>query len=265
MSSSEVTVSWRAGCYIKANVSNIVDLTHDWHEGMTQLSFFPPMIQEVKHTHKKDGIFDCYNHLMEECGTHCESPAHLISGAPTNEKTPLSSLIGPAVVINVLEKCRTNPDYRLSQEDLVDWETRHGRIPDGAWLIMYSGWSDRWDSPAFFNTDANNRDHYPGFDPAVMRWLVETNRHITGIATECMSPEGGSSMRPAKPVKRTGLTQKISVRDELLPVWNTLVIEDMANVSSLPEAGAWIIVGVIPFRSGSAGQSRIFGVLPVDW
>jgi hypothetical protein len=37
----------------------------------------------------------------------------------------------------------------------------------------------------------------------------------------------------------------------------------MANVYKLPEAGAWIIVGVIPFRGGAAGQARVFGVLPV--
>jgi kynurenine formamidase len=278
---------WLEGCYIKADGSNVVDLSHDWHEGMTQPAFFPPMIHEGFDTIEKDGVLSFYNHLLESCGTHCEAPAHVISGAPTIEKIPLSWLIGPAAVINIRDKCEMNPDYKLSVSDLNNWEMQYDRIPDHSWLIMSSGWTDRWDTPAFFNTDNDLKDHYPGFDPAAMRWLVKNNRHIIGIATECMSPEGGSAARALEPSVKMNTTAKtwereklqdtspvenkthpgrrpaIPARNELLPIWNTLVISNMANVYKLPEASAWIIVGVIPFRGGSAGQARVFGVLPV--
>ncbi|MFH1651311.1 MAG: cyclase family protein [Chloroflexota bacterium] len=259
--SPEIPRGWLEGCYIKADASNLVDLTHDWHEGMSQPSFFPPMIHELHANYEENGALAYYNHLLEECGTHCEAAAHMLPGSPTIEQVPLKDLIGPAVVIDIRDKCRRDPDYRLDRGDLEAWEAKHGRIPDGAWLVMSSGWSDLWDTPAFFGVDAAGKTHYPGFDPAAMRWLVETDRHIIGIATECMSPEGGSAGRP--PISgKVSRTECIPVRDELLPVWHTLVIEDLANAHLLPEAGSWLVVGVIPFRGGSAGQSRIFGVLP---
>jgi len=284
---SKVIREWTESCMIQADGSNLVDLSHDWHEKMPQPSFFPPMIQEPFDTLDKDGVMSFYNHLLESCGTHCEAPAHLLSGAPTIDKIPPSWLTGPAVVINAREKCDTNPDYKLNVKDLMNWESNHGRIPDHSWLIMYSGWAEKWETSAFFNIDKDGKDHYPGFNPAAMRWLVQNNRHIIGIATECMSPEGGSATRSseqgekrhlkARAKERNSTTKENSmvgmkaragkmpftpVRNELLPVWNTLVLSNLANVARLPETGAWIIVGVISFRGGSGGQARVFGILP---
>jgi len=272
---------------IHGHGSNLVDLSHDWHEGMTQPSFFPPMVQEPFDTIDNDGVMSFYNHLLESCGTHCEAPAHVLSGAPTIDKIPPSWLTGPAVVINIRKECDRNPNYKLGVSDLKGWELNHGRIPDHSWLIMCSGWGERWETPAFFSSDKEGKDHYPGFDPTAMRWLVKNNRHIVGIATECMSPEGGSATRASEQNERNDRGERpkeqedtikgglrvgskkhagkmpfTPVRNELLPAWNTLVLSNLANVARLPEAGAWIIVGVIPFRGGSGGQARVFGVLP---
>jgi kynurenine formamidase len=284
---SKAVCEWLEGCFIKGDGSNLLDLSHDWHEGMTQPHFFPPMIQEPFDTIDKDGVMSFYNHLLESCGTHCEAPAHVLPSAPTIDKIPLSWLLGPAVVINIREKCDGNPHYKLDINDLKGWEMKYGRIPNNAWLVMYSGWAEKWETPGFFDADKDGKDHYPGFDPAAMRWLVENNRHIVGIATECMSPEGGSATRASEQNKKrnmrankkeldkaakgdlmtetetiAGKRPTIPVRNELLPAWNTLVLSNLANVAKLPEAGAWIIVGVIPFRRGSGGQARVFGILP---
>jgi kynurenine formamidase len=257
-----------SGCFIRADGSNLINLSHDWHQGMTELPFFPPMRQEAFHTLQRDGIRSFSNHLSESCGTHCEAPGHVLADAPTIEQVPVTSLIGPAVVVDVEARCAANPDYKLSIDDLAAWERRHGRIPDGGWLIMRSGWHRRWNSDAFLNLDAQRRDHYPGFEPAAARWLVENQRHIVGIGTECFSPEGGSAARDASaPTTEDsagshGRRPRLPVRHELLPVWNTLVLANLAQVDRLPEAGAWLIVGVIAFRGGSGGQARVFGVLP---
>jgi kynurenine formamidase len=254
---------WLNGCTIKPDGSNIVDLSHDWHEGMEELPFFPPMKQQPFHTHERDGILSSINHLSESCGTHCEAPGHIIPGAPTIDQIPLSGLIGPAAVVDVRAQCAANPDYKLSIEDLTNWEKRHGRIPDKAWLVMQSGWSARWGTPGFLNLDANSKDHYPGFEPSAARWLVENDRHIVGIATECFSPEGGTASRSgAGSVKSDGRAPRLPVRQELLPVWHTLVLSNLANTATLPEVGAWLMVGVIHFKGGSGGQARVFGVTP---
>ena len=138
---------WSDGCYLRGDGSNLVDLSHTWHEGMSELPFFPPLIQEPFHTIERDGIRSFRNHLSESCGTHCEAPGHILADAPTIEQVPVPWLIGPAVVVDVQAKCAANPDYKLAVTDLETWEARNGRIPDKAWLIMNSGWSQRWNTP----------------------------------------------------------------------------------------------------------------------
>lgn len=269
---SSKTANWSDGCYISGDGSNLVDLSHQWHEGMTELPFFPPIRQVAFHTIERDGIRSFQNQLVESCGTHCEAPGHILADAPTMDQVPLPWLIGPAVVVDLRQQCADNADYKLSVADLENWEARHGRIPDKAWLIMQSGWSGRWNSDRFLNLDAQKRDHYPGFDPDAAAWLVRNDRHIVGIATECFSPEGGSASRSpapeqasnetAEPAVAHGRRPRLPVRNELLPVWNTLVIANLANVEKLPERGAWLVVGALAFRGGAGGQARVFGVLP---
>lgn len=266
--SPEQRARWLAGCLVNSDGSNIVDLSHPLHQGMEELPFFPRMVQEPFHTHERDGILSFYNHLTESCGTHCEAPGHVIAGAPTIEQIQPDRLIGPAAVIDVRAKCAADSDYKLSIDDLQAWEQCNGRIPDKAWLIMQSGWGKRWNTSAFLNLDANKIDHYPGFDPAAAHWLVQNDRHIVGIATECYSPEGGTAARAGTARQDShqadGRAPRLPVRNELLPIWNTLVLSNLVNVHLLPEAGAWLIVGVIPFRGGSGGQARVFGVNPAD-
>ena len=43
----------------------------------------------------------------------------------------------PLVVLDVHEKVARNPDYVLSLDDVKDWESRHGRIPQHAFVAMF--------------------------------------------------------------------------------------------------------------------------------
>ncbi len=41
-------------------------------------------------------------------------------------------------------QAKTNSDYELSIEDLQNFESEYGRIPDGAIVFGYSGWDEFW-------------------------------------------------------------------------------------------------------------------------
>src|SRR5438034_965097 len=72
----------------------------------------------------------------EHGGTHLDSPIHFAEGQATAEQIPLSKLIGPAVVVDVRAACARDRDYLLRAVDLESWETAHGRIPDGAIVLV---------------------------------------------------------------------------------------------------------------------------------
>ncbi|MES4784576.1 MAG: cyclase, partial [Nitrospiraceae bacterium] len=73
----------------------------------------------------------------EHGGTHIDAPIHFAQGRLTVDQIPIDRLIGPAVVIDVRRQCEATPDYELTVQDLLAWESRHGRIPDGAVVFMW--------------------------------------------------------------------------------------------------------------------------------
>jgi kynurenine formamidase len=52
-------------------------------------------------------------------------------------------LIVPAVVIDIRARAASDVDATVEVADLVAWEARHGRIPEGAAVLMSSGWDSR--------------------------------------------------------------------------------------------------------------------------
>ena len=81
------------------------------------------------------------------------------------------------------EAAAADPDYRVGVSDLEAWEAEHGRIPDGAILLLDSGWGDKWpDRERYLGTSLTGPDavpelHFPGLHPEAAEWLV-ANRNI---------------------------------------------------------------------------------------
>ncbi len=99
----------------------------------------------------------------------------------------------PLVVIDISEKTSRDPDAQLTVEDLNHFERRHGRIPEGAAVCMYSGWETKaGDENAYRGTDASGVYHFPGFSQEAAEWLLG-QRRIGGIGVDTLSLDFGSS------------------------------------------------------------------------
>mgnify|MGYP002366125699 CR=1 FL=1 len=114
-------------------------------------------------------------HLGEHTGTHFDAPVHWITGKelPDNrcDTIPARRFVGPACVIDVTTEVAQNPDFLLTPERIVAWETEHGRIPAGAWVLLRTGWSARSDPAAVLNVGPDG-PHRPGFDKAASALLA---------------------------------------------------------------------------------------------
>ena len=70
---------------------------------------------------------------------------------------------------------RENPDAQLEIDDIIDWEQKHGRIPNGAILIMNSGTGKYYNNKTRYfgwpngmeqiNPQDTENLHFPGIDP----------------------------------------------------------------------------------------------------
>ena len=94
----------------------------------------------------------------EHGGTHSDAVTHFCEDGASVDQIPFEKLIGPAVVVNISEKAAKDPDYRLSVNDLQKWERDNGEIPDGAIVLMHSGWGKFWPNrKQFLNSPSLNR------------------------------------------------------------------------------------------------------------
>jgi kynurenine formamidase len=198
----------------------------------------------------EDGFYLQYVQEGEHTGTHWGAPGHFQEGGLLADDLEAHDLYLPAVKIDVRDKAARNADYAVTVDDLKQWERRHGRIPAGAAVVLWTGWDARWGTPAFPNLDAEGRIHQPGFSPAAARWLIDTGRlgRRGALGSDTFGPDVG--------IDETFATST------LLYDHHRISLEALANLSQLPTTGAWVLVGGPINRKGSGSPATIYGVLP---
>ncbi len=196
---------------------------------------------------EKNGYFTRSFWMLEHYGTHLDAPAHFLPGKATVDQIPAKQLFGPAVVIDVRAESAKDADYQLTAASLEDWEKRHGRIPEGAIVLLRTGWASRWpDAPKYRNQDAQGKMHFPGFSLEAAKFLI--SRKVNGLGCDTLSIDYGASSDYA--VHHLALGAGL------------YHLENLADLSELPEAGAFLIVAPIKLEGGSGGPVRVFALLP---
>jgi kynurenine formamidase len=188
--------------------------------------------------------------VSEHLGTHIDSPIHFAEGKATTDAIPLRQLVGPAVVIDITQRCARNADYALSSADIEAWERVNGRVPSASIVFVRTGWSKFWpDRTRYMGTaaagDVRNL-HFPGISPEAAKLLVA--RRVDGVGIDTASLDHGPStdFRTHRILSAAGIYG----------------LENVANVDRLPASGATIIALPVKIRNGTGGPVRIVAVLP---
>ncbi|QWF85945.1 cyclase family protein [Amycolatopsis sp. CA-230715] len=192
-------------------------------------------------------------HTGEHIGTHLDAPRHWISnrdGADVSE-VPVARLIGPAHVLDVSARVAEDPDFLLEIDDIRAWETEHGPLRDGGWLLVRSGW-ERYghDREAFLNT-TDGVSHTPGISAAAARWLAE-EAPIAGYGVETVGIDAGNGF---------ALDPPMPAHHHLLGA-DKYGITSLRNLGSLPPSGALVVVCPLPIVGGTGSPARVLAVVP---
>ncbi|PYP35875.1 MAG: cyclase [Gemmatimonadetes bacterium] len=188
----------------------------------------------------------------EHGGTHLDAPVHFAEGRHTTDQIPLTQLTGPAVVVDVSRPVAADRDYRVAPTDFEAWERTHTRVPEGAIVLVRTGWGSRWpDRDRYLGTIKTGAAavpelHFPGLHPDAARWLVARKVHAVGIDTP--SIDYGQSA--------TFDTHQILFAADI-PAF-----ENVAHLSAVPATGAFVIALPMMIRGGSGGPLRLVAVLP---
>jgi len=228
-----------------------VDLTHTFGPATPHWKGFGEEKVVELYTIKKDGFLVQQFTHVGQWGTHIDAPAHFHAGLRTIDQIPLQQMVLPLVVIDVHDKVARNPDYTLKVEDINNWETRHGRIPERAFVAMRTDWSKRWpDDAAMQNLDTQGVAHYPGWSKPVLQYLYET-RKITASGHETTDTDPGFAVTK----------DDYSLESYILGT-NHFQIELLANLDKVPEAGALVMVAFPKPINGSGFPARVVALVP---
>lgn len=230
-----------------AGKTRIVDLTHPLAE---KYPAWPgdakPFEAAMNATIAKHGYFTRRVSFLEHFGTHLDAPAHFVEGQPTVEKIPAERLFALAVILDVRAEAAKDADYQLAAAKIEAWEKKNGRIPAGAIVLLRTGWARRWpDQTRYRNADPSGAMHFPGFSVEATKLLLA--RRVAALGIDALSVDYGASKDFA--------VHKLSHSAGLYH------LENLADLSALPESGAFLIVAPIKLEGGSGGPARVFALL----
>jgi len=228
---------------------SVVDLTHPLNDHSPNWEGTPesPFQAKVTDTVEHDGYYARVITTPEHYGTHLDAPAHFAHGMWTVDQIPAERLVRPLVVLNVRNKAAGRPDYEVSVADIADWESQNGQIPSGAVVMAYTGWEDRWNTPnAYRNADTVGTLHFPGYSLEAAQFLVKT-RSVVALGIDTLSIDPG--VKKEFPVHQ--FTAKASVYH----------LENVANLSLVPSAGATLVAAPIKLENGSGGPVRLLALV----
>jgi len=178
---------------------------------------------------------------------------HFAKGRKTLDQIPVTQLIAPAVKIDVSAKVAANRNYQISAEDFTDWESAHGRIPDGNIVLLQTGFGQYWpDEAKYLGTVKRGPEgvaelQFPGLHPAAAAWLTR-NRQVNAVGIDTASIDHGQS---------ESYGSHVALMTHDIPAF-----ENVANLDKLPAEGIQIVALPIKIKGGSGGPLRIVAFVP---
>ena len=153
--------------------TTIHDLTHTLTPQTPVFPLFKGIQIVQRFSIDSEGFYGNELTVNEHTGTHLDAPVHFAAEGLTTDQMDPRQFFAPLAVVSIRDRAAQDPDTAVTVDDLQTWERQHGRVPDGAFVAMHSGWDQRvGDSQAFLNADAQGAMHFPGFTAEVhSSWL----------------------------------------------------------------------------------------------
>jgi len=228
--------------------SDVVFLSHVVAEDIPIFPGDPHPRVKTLFTVEEDGFRLNLMRIGEHSSTHWGAPCHFNAGELCADELEAEDFFHPAVVIDVRAQTKADVDFRLRVADVTAFEAEHGQIPDGAMVIMWTGFQDRWGRPkAFQNVGPDGLMHYPGFSGAVTRWLIE-ERSIGGLGIDTLGVDPGTDERYRA--------------NTLLLAEHRIHLECLTGLEQMPAVGGWVVVGGTQNEGGSGSPATVFGLVP---
>jgi kynurenine formamidase len=207
-------------------------------------------------TVQDDGFYLQVSREGEHTGTHYSAPCHFHAKALCAPALHGRALVLPAVVIDIRAQVATDPDYAITVQDLMDWETANGPMPGESAVLALTGCDAFWgpesssSQPNYYNCGTQGAFHQPGFSLEAVQWLVDGGvlAERGALGTDTFGPDPG--------------TDASFLESDLALRRHRMTLENLTNLDQLPAVGAWIVVGGARNTRGSGAPGTIVALVP---
>ncbi len=198
-------------------------------------------------TIEKNGVLSKAFFCPEHLGTHLDAPNHFEKNQRAVDQIEAPRLFAHGVVIDIAPQSSGDADYRLTRGDVAEWEKVHGRVPDGAVVLLSTGWARQWNNyPRYKNQDVEGKMHFPGYSAEAAKFLVD-ERNVKGLGIDTLSID-------------YGLSKDFAVH-HVVNGAGRYGLENVAHLDELPPRGFYVVVAPIKIETGSGGPTRLFAIM----
>ena len=220
-------------------VRRIVDLSHPISAD-TQVYPGDPVPQlNPATTIDRDGYNVLQVSMGSQTGTHVDAPYHFLADGARIDAMELSMFLGPATVVDV---------RGLTPRSTISWpqlEPSVSTMPEGAILVLHTGWSQHWRSTAYLDHPFLAQDAAEGIVAAGVRTVA-----IDAMSVDETAPPGGEP-------------GSFAAHDVLLGAGGAIV-ENLTNLAAIDFAEP--LLSVLPIRLAGADGAPVRAVaLQLEW
>jgi kynurenine formamidase len=229
-----------------------IDLTHTIAPGIPVWSGFGPSKfspaidpkTRLAYAYGKDGFEATHYDLStDQLGTQLDPPAHWAPEFPSIDELPASYAVRPLAVISIAEQAKKDFGYQMQVADILAWEKRNGKIPEGSVVFIRSDWSKRWPDKTLATLTK-----FPGVKLDALVFLHE-QRRILMHGHEALDTDTTPNLEGESWLMHHGYAQA----------------EGVANLDLVPEKGCLVSIGFPKFQGGTGGYARYVAICPKDW
>jgi kynurenine formamidase len=246
---------------LTAGEIEVVDLSHPLKATTPMIQLPEPLVDAPGWTLHRIAEYDEAGPMYywnsfegsEHMGTHFDAPVHWITGRDRLDvsEIPPAQLIGPAFVLDRTAQAAANADYLLTVDDIRQFESEHGRLPPGSWLLLRTGWAARHEDPRSFVNASDDGSHWPGMNVDCAQYLAHETR-IAGYGVEHIGIDAGMG----------------HMFDPLYPAHHYLLgagkygLASLAQLDRLPVTGAVVVAAPLRIAGGSGSPARVYALVP---
>lgn len=232
-----------------------VELSHSLNNTSPYWADIPEGSVELSKT-----VFDWGNPMLEcliqtfkfpgQFGTHIDFPGHFVKGAPLSESYGLSHMVYPLCVIDITDKVAKDVHYAVKPDDIRDYESKYGPIPDGAFVALRTDWSKHWpDMNALSGIAEDGSENFPGWSLDALKYIYET-RNASANGHEALDTDASAEAANAGDL----------ACERYVLAKGKLQIEVLCNLDQVTPAGA-LLFAAWPRIEGATGlPARVWAI-----